>query len=640
MSYTAHEIEVLPGLEAIRRRPSMYIGSTTSAGAMHLLVELVQNAVDEALAGHATHIEVRLAGDALEVEDDGRGIPTDTHPRLGRSALELVVTELHAGGKFAAGAYERPGGLHGVGLSCVNALASTFEAESRRDGVTTRVVCAQGRLVEPAHVVGPSERTGTRVRFVPDAAIFGDEGRVDPAAVRRHLHEQAFLHPGLRFSLRVDGAPLPIDGDGGLGAMARWLAADAGAVHAAPILLEGAIGAIEVRAALLWTTGWGEAVRSFVNRVPTPKGGPHVDGLAAAVLHTLRGLVRADDVDLLGSDLREGLVAVLDVRMPDPEFEGQTKILLTTPIAAPVESVLAEALARALSDDPDTARRIVGRVVESGRARLAARRAGERARYRTLDSVVSKEIYKQQFGIRSKNWHESCRWLTDAGLLGAHAAQCAVAPDAEVLDVCCGSGVVGASFRGRVGRITGLDLTPQMIALARTRLDEVVQGDVYDIPFEANRFDLVCNREVLHLLPDPDRPVAEVFRVLKPGGQFVVGQLVPYGPADAAWFFRIIKKKQPLFFNHFLDVDLIDLLARNGFVDITTTEYVHWEDIDLWINTHETPNEMRHEIRDLYHRAPTEVRAVHPFRIDADGHIEDAWRWVVFSAFKPRTEPQ
>ncbi len=646
MSYGASSIEVLPGLQAIRRRPSMYIGSTGPAGVMQLLVELVQNAVDEALAGAASHIRVTL-GDAIVVQDDGRGIPTEPHPAHGgRSALELVLCEVHAGGKFRSGAYLAAGGLHGVGLSAVNALSEQLQIEVRRGGRATRMACVRGNVVVPPTDVGLADGTGTAIAFVPDPMIFTEGASLDASAVARHLHEQAFLHAGLELELEHDdGREEHFESRDGLAGFARWVATTSGSalgveaapVHAAPIVLRGEEDGITVEAALLWTTGFGEVVRSFVNRVPTPKGGAHVDGLGAALLRSLRAHVRDDDADLLGSDLREGLVAILTVRMREPEFEGQTKILLTSPVEAVVERIVARALGEALAADPDSTRRIVGRIVESGRARLAARRAGERARYRTLDSVVSKELYKQQFGIRSKNWHDSCRWLTDGGLLGQHAAACAVGPEAEVLDICCGSGVVGNSFRGKVGKITGLDLTPEMIALARTRLDEVVQGDVYDIPFPEGRFDLVCNREVLHLLPDPDRPVSEVFRVLKPGGQFIVGQLVPFGTADAAWFFRVIKKKQPLFFNHLLDVDMHDMLARNGFVDITMTEYTHEEDIETWITTHETPNEMRHEIRDLYHHAPAEVRAVHPFRIDSDGRIWDTWRWVVFSCFKPST---
>jgi DNA gyrase subunit B len=184
-----------------------------------------------------------------------------------------------------------------------------------------------------------------------------------------------------------------------------------------------------------------------------------------------------------------------------------------------------------------------------------------------------------------------------------------------------------------VGHITGLDLTPEMIALSRTRLDEVVYGDVYECPFPNGHFDLVCNREVLHLLPRPERPVSEFFRVLRPGGQLIVGQLLPFGVADAAWIFRIFKKKQPLYFNNFTEQSFRGLLEGAGFLIEEVAEVLQWEDIDLWIDTHETPNLQRHEIRDLYHHAPPEVRAVHPFRVHPDGRIEDCW--LVFSCRKP-----
>jgi DNA gyrase subunit B len=204
-----------------------------------------------------------------------------------------------------------------------------------------------------------------------------------------------------------------------------------------------------------------------------------------------------------------------------------------------------------------------------------------------------------------------------------------------LLDVCCGSGVVGASFRGKVGRIVGLDLTPEMVALSRERLDEVVQGDVYDIPFPEASFDGVCNREVLHLLPQPERPLAEIFRVLKPGGQFVVGQWVPFGAIDGPWMFQVTKKKQPLFVNNLYAEDIQALLEGAGFVNLSMQEYLQWEDIDNWIATWETPLLHRHQIRDLYHHCPAEVRAVHPFEISSTGAIRDCWRWVVYSAFKP-----
>lgn len=642
MRYTAQSIEVLPPLEAVRRRPAMYIGSSGPAGVHQLVVELVQNAIDEALVGACDTIRVRLDAEEIVVEDNGRGIPIDPLPD-GRSAIEVVLTELHAGGKFRPGAYEATGGLHGVGLSCVNALSASLQADVfLGEAGHWQIGCARGQIVAPLQKVGPADRTGTRIRFQPDPQIFAEGIAADPEFFVRYLQEQAFLQPNLKTSLEIAGQPVQEwSSTEGLPGFVRFLSQDAPLVHPAPLVLSAAEGGLQVDAVLQWTTGYGEQLRSFVNRVRTPQGGAHLDGLAAALTRSLHQqaltlkMIEPDESWLLGSDLREGLVGVLAIRMAEPEFEGQTKLLLTSPVTAQVTALLTRALHQAFAADPELARRIVGKTLEASRARLAARRAGERARYRSLEGVVSKEVYRQQFGIRSKNWHQSARWLTDSGLLGSHAEACAVSPDAEVLDVCCGSGVVGASFRGRVKKITGLDLTPQMVALARERLDEVVQGDVYAIPFEANRFDLVTNREVLHLLPEPHRPVAEVFRVLKPGGQFIVGQMVPYGAADSAWFFRIVKKKQPLFFNNLMEEDMLRLLGNAGFENITTREYLQWEDIDLWIDTWETPNQLRHEIRDLYHHAPAEARAIHPFRISPEGKILDQWRWVIFSAFKP-----
>ena len=211
-----------------------------------------------------------------------------------------------------------------------------------------------------------------------------------------------------------------------------------------------------------------------------------------------------------------------------------------------------------------------------------------------------------------------------------------MAPDAQLLDVCCGSGVVGHAFKDRVGHTVGLDITPEMVRLASTRLDRVVQGTVYDLPFDDASFDLVVNREVLHLLPAPERPLAEMFRVLRPGGQLVVGQIVPYGAEDAFWMFRVFKKKQPLLFHMFLEEDFRRLLTGAGFADLVMEEYFLWESIDRWIDTHETTPAHRQDIIRLFHDAPAEVRAVHPFEVAPDGSVRDRWRWCIYSLRKPR----
>lgn len=641
--YDASSITVLEGLEPVRRRPAMYIGSTGPAGVFNLVVEVVQNAVDEALAGHCTAIDVTVHADgSVEVKDDGRGIPVDALPS-GRSAAEVVLTTLHAGGKFESGAYHATGGLHGVGVSCVNALSGWLELEIERDGGAWRARFERGEVVEPlVRLAAHPEGHGTRIRFAPDATIFPDPA-VPTDRLVGWLHAQAFLNDGLRirYANVATGATESWAYASGVAGFVTWLNRDRELVHDAPAHLRGEAKGIQVDVALQWTQAYAEDVQAWVNGVHTPQGGTHVDGLRAALTRVINAY--AANANLLegaesvaGYDLREGLTAVLSVRMADPEFEGQTKAVLTTPHAASVvEHVVADALAAWLAAHPKEAIAIVGRALEASRARAAARRASERARYQRVDLDFSRDVYREQFGIRSSNWHASARWITDDAILSEHAAHCKVAPDAKVLDVCCGSGVVGNSFRGKVGHITGLDLTPEMVKLSRTRLDEVVQGDVYNIPFPEASFDLVCNREVLHLLPNPERPVSEVFRVLKPGGQFIVGQWVPFSEVDAAWMFRIVKKKQPLFFNNLMEADMIALLTNAGFRDLHVTEVLQWEDIDTWIDTWETSVIHRHQIRDLYHHAPAEVRAVHPFEIAPDGRITDCWRWVVVSGFKP-----
>jgi DNA gyrase subunit B len=645
-AYDASSIVVLTGLQAVRERPAMYIGATGHQGIYHLVHEVIQNSVDEAMAGCCTEIDVTVRSDgSYVIRDNGRGIPVDVHEATGRPACEVVLTTLHSGAKFRRQAYSMAGGLHGVGLSCVNALSDRLLLRIGRNGRLHEQSYVRGEPSADLRVVGDSAQSGTSVEFHPDLALFGVDAAAGHEGIRERLLEIAYLHKGLttRFILESAGETETYAFDSGPAGYVAHLNRARAPVHPEPMLLAGAANGISVTVALQWTLAYSEEPLSFVNGVSTSRGGTHVDGLNAALTRVLnrfaeaQGILGAGVHDAIpGFDLREGLTSVLSIKMDNPQFDGQTKSVLTSAAASlAVERVVTHEFTALLEQDPNVGLAIVAKALEASRARSAARRASERARYRSADTVISKEVYKAQFGIRSKNWHESARWITDGDLLATHAKATRVDKDAKVLDVCCGSGVVGASFRGRVGKIIGLDLTPQMIQLAKTRLDEVHQGDVYDLPFETGSFDLVCNREVLHLLPQPERPVAQIFRVLRPGGQFIVGQWVPFSAVDAAWMFRIVKKKQPLFFNNLTAERMMELLTGAGFVDIETTEYLQWEDIDTWIDTHETPSINRHEIRDLYHNCPKEVRAVHPFEISPTGQIRDCWRWVIFSAKKP-----
>ncbi|PJF01610.1 recombinase RmuC [Streptomyces carminius] len=643
--YDASAIVVFSGLQAVRRNPSMYIGSTDADGLHHLVYELLDNAVDEYEAGHCRELSVTLGADgSCAVGDDGRGIPVGPHPDTGRPACEVVLTTLHAGGKFGGGTYVRSAGLHGVGLSCVNALAQWLRVDIRRDGVHHTQEYVRGEPRTELTDAGVTRSRGTTVTFRPDPEIF-DTCRFSARIIGERLQEIAFLHSGLTARL-VDersGTVAEYSFDGGVRAFLGHLNSDTATVHPEPVVVSYAGDTVSFDLAFQWTEGYTEDLRGFVNGVRTDQGGAHVDGIRAALATVINRYATAHR--LLDSrtgerittvDILEGLTAVVSLRMVGPKFDGQTKKRLQNPeIRRLVQDVVDAGFTRAVETDETLGHRVVGRALDATRARLAARLASRTARHQRRELDIDYGVYQRQFGIRSKNWHDSCAWLTDEELLAKHAELCDVPPDARLLDVCCGSGVVGASFRDRVGETIGLDLTPEMVALASTRLDRVDQGTVYDLPYPDDSFDLVVTREVLHLLPQPERPVSEIFRVLRPGGQFIVGQIVPFADEDAFWMYRVFKKKQPLLYQMFREEDFRSLLVDAGFTGVRMTEYLLWESIDQWIDTHETTPAHRREIQRLFYEAPREVREVHPFEILPDGSIRDQWRWCVYSLRKP-----
>ncbi len=645
-AYDASSITVLSGMDAIRKNPGMYIGSTGTEGLHQLVYELVDNAIDESQAGECTQISVILEEDgSCSVEDNGRGIPTDIHPTENCPACEVVLTRLHAGGKFKTGSYQLTTGLYGIGLSCLNALAEKLVLEVWRGGEIYRQTYSCGSTTSALEKGGATDKRGTRITFLPDFTIFDDEVFFDYQRLAKRLEELAFLQPGVH--IRIDDKRTGVSSDfiydSGIGGFLQHLNESVKVLHREPVSISCKEEGLEFETVLQWTDGYDENILSYVNSINTIYGGTHVSGLKTALTGAINAYAReakllqgGEGERITAFDILEGLTGVLSVKMEAPSFEGQTKTRVSNvDLGTRVEQRVHDQFLKILRQDSKLAVRLVNRALDATRARIAARRASDRISYQVADASFSKEVYQKQFGIRSKNWHESAVWIAHDELLGEHVKHLSMNGDTRMLDVCCGSGVVGASFKGKVGKMIGLDITPEMIDLARTRLDQVNQGTVYDLPFVEGSFDLVVNREVLHLLPNPERPVSEIFRVLKPGGQFIVGQILPFGPEDSAWMYRVFKKKQPLIFNMFQEDDFRELLLGAGFVDLEMTEYNLWESIDVWIDTHETTNLHRHEIRDLFYNAPQEAKDVHPFEILPSGEIRDLWRWCIFSVRKP-----
>lgn len=637
----SQEIRVLSQMEGVRQNPWMYVGSVSADGVHQLVLELVHNSLDEAQLGFARRIQVRTGAGFAEVEDDGRGIPVGSHPTEGISSCEVALTRLHAGSKFDPADGQFTAGLHGVGLACVNALSETLEVEVRREGHVWRQAYARGTPRAPLASGEAVKGSGTRIRFRPDPTIFKGFTRFDEPRLRGLLRELSFLNPGLELVLDTgDASPEVFRSEEGLRGLLREQLEGKRSLFSVPFTVSLNLSGLRAEAVLLWTAEPGEHASSYVNSVATVHGGTHWNALRAGVMRALNRLVAEQGgwqgMPLEVDEATDGLAAVLACKITRPNFEGQTKSRLTSQgLIADIENTTATQLEEQLRARSRDASILAERLRETRRARLNARRVADRIYLQHNRKGINEEVYKEQFGARSKNWHQSAKWITHEELLKSHAAHYNGPSDGIALDVCCGSGVVGASFKHKVKKVIGLDLTPEMVKLAGTRLDEVHQGNVYQIPFPSGTFDLVCTREVLHLLPYPEKPVAEIFRVLKPGAQFVVGQILPFSEVDAPWLFRVFRKKQPLFYNLHQEEDFRRMLLGAGFVHIEMTEMNVWESIDVWIDSYETTAIHRHEIRELYRHAPAAVRAAHPFKILPGGEIQDIWRWCVFSARKP-----
>ena len=402
--YDASQIQVLEGLEAVRKRPGMYIGSTSSSGLHHLVYEIVDNAIDEALAGFCidealagfcTAIEVVIEqGDIIRVSDNGRGIPVDIQEQTGKSALEVVFTVLHAGGKFGGGGYKVSGGLHGVGASVVNALSEWLEVEVHKEGKRYGMKFSRGEIVEPIHVLGETEthRHGTTVRFKPDPEMF-DEVVYDYDVLHTRMREQAFLNAGLAIDIRDEREGREqrdiLCYEGGIREYVRYLNKHKAPVHEDVIYLSGTKGEAVAELALQYNDGYQETLVSFANDIHTPEGGMHETGFKTALTRVINAygqkynIIKGDD-KVSGEDVREGIAAVISVKLPEAQFEGQTKQKLGNAyIRDLVNSIVGDQLSEYFEEHPQTAKIILEKAMMANRAREAARKAKESVRRKT-----------------------------------------------------------------------------------------------------------------------------------------------------------------------------------------------------------------------------------------------------------------
>ena len=402
-TYTASDIKVLEGLEAVRKRPAMYIGDTASYGLHHLVFEVVDNSVDEALAGFCSNIRVVLHADgSCTVVDDGRGIPVDVHAATGKSAAEVVLTTLHAGGKFESSVYKVSGGLHGVGVSVVNALSEWLEVEIRRDGRVYTQRYDRGKPESDLRAGEQTTKRGTTIRFKPDPEIF-EITTFSFDVLANRLRELAFLNKGLKIQIEDerDEKKVTFHYTGGIRQFVEYINQNKTAVHPKVLYFEGGRGDIQVDVAVQYNDGYQEYVFSFANNINTREGGTHLTGFRAALTRTIgayaqaNGYLKSFKGTISGDDVREGLTAVISVRLPEPQFEGQTKAKLgNSEVRGLVESVVNDKLGRAFEEDPATARRIARRRGRRGnsRARRGSTATTCRVSWRSAPSGIPRRV--------------------------------------------------------------------------------------------------------------------------------------------------------------------------------------------------------------------------------------------------------
>ena len=388
--YGGSQIQVLEGLEAVRKRPGMYIGSTSSSGLHHLVYEIVDNSIDEALAGYCKHITVTInPGNSITVTDDGRGIPVDIQPQTGKPALEVVFTVLHAGGKFGGGGYKVSGGLHGVGASVVNALSEWLTARVYKNGNIYEMKFARGQITQEMKIVGKTDKTGTEVTFQPDPEMF-DELVYSYEILHERMREEAFLNAGLSITItdarEDESVTETMCYEGGIREFAAWTNRHKTTIHSDIIYMSGSKGDASAEIAIQYNDGYSESLQSFANDVRTPEGGMHETGFKTALTRVLNnygtknGIIKGDD-KVSGEDCREGITAIISVKLTDAQFEGQTKVKLGNAyIRTMVDQIVNDQLATYFEEHPATAKIILEKAMMANRAREAARKARENIR--------------------------------------------------------------------------------------------------------------------------------------------------------------------------------------------------------------------------------------------------------------------
>ena len=466
--YDASQIQVLEGLEAVRKRPGMYIGSTSVSGLHHLVYEIVDNAVDEALAGYCKHIRVSInPGNTITVTDDGRGIPVDIQKQTGKPALEVVYTVLHAGGKFGGGGYKVSGGLHGVGASVVNALSEWLEVEVSRDGKIYQMKFSRGHITQEMRVIGTTDQHGTKVTFKPDGQMF-DTLEYDYETLHTRMREQAFLNAGLHITIedkRPEAADKPekerydsMCYEGGIREFAAWYNRHKTPIHEQVVYMAGQKGDATAEIAMQYNDGFTETIVSFANDIHTPEGGMHEEGFKRALTNVLnayglkKGYIKPDD-KVSGDDVREGLTAIVSVKLTDAQFEGQTKAKLgNASMRTLVSSIVTAQLTEFLEENPAVGKIILEKAMMANRAREAARKAREAIRRKT--------------GLESGQMPDKLRDCNDRD------------PALTEIYIVEGDSAGGSATQGRDSRFQAiLPLWGKMLNVEKARADKVYGND-------------------------------------------------------------------------------------------------------------------------------------------------------------------